>query len=168
MNTVYDNFLSFASPLINYLDEDQKERVLHGIKVFLLELDLFDKDDVKKKIANRELTRFRLMPAKTFVDYFDYYTEKSEIIQIRRESLLLALNRVSEDRCISVSVKAMKITKFYDLASALAADSRYASWIDDTAHDIRIDLSFACGQSNEISEELATLIKMRFDVSGGY
>ena len=155
MKTVYEHFLTYADSQLAGKDDATKKNVVMGIKAFLTEMDMVEEVDVEGKIARRELLRFKMMPADTFVAFFEYYEIRSKILQFRRECELLAVNRLKTDALISTEAKARKLEEFYELVAELALDKRYASWIDDMAALVKVDLSFATGKSNVISRDLA-------------
>lgn len=155
MKTVYDHFLNYASSLLKEQDDACKKNVFLGIKAFLSEMDMVAEEDPDGNIARRELVRFRMMPAETFVLFFDNYEVRSQILQFRRECELLAINRIKNNTTITMDAKSRKLREFYDLTAELALDKRYTSWIDDIAYLVQTDLAFATGKSNAISRELA-------------
>ena len=155
MKTVYKHFLTYADSQLAGKDDATKKNVVMGIKVFLTEMDMVEEADPEGKISRRELLRFKMMPADTFVAFFEYYEVRSKILQFRRECELLAVNRLKNDTLISTEAKARKLEEFYELVAELALDKRYASWIDDMAALVKVDLSFATGKSNVISRDLA-------------
>lgn len=155
MKTVYEHFLTYADSQLAGKDAATKTNVITGIKAFLTEMDMVEEADPGGKIARRELLRFKMMPVDTFVAFFEYYEIRSKILQFRRECELLAVNRLKNDTLISAEAKARKLAEFYELVAELALDKRYASWIDDMAALVKVDLSFATGKSNVISSDLA-------------
>lgn len=155
MKTVYEHFLTYADSQLAGKDDATKKNVVMGIKAFLTEMDMVEEADPEGKISRRELLRFKMMPADTFVAFFEYYEVRSNILQFRRECELLAVNRLKNDTLISTEAKARKLEEFYELVAELALDKRYASWIDDMATLVKVDLSFATGKSNVISRDLA-------------
>lgn len=155
MKTVYEHFLTYADSQLAGKDDATKKNVVMGIKAFLTEMDMVEEADPEGKISRRELLRFKMMPADTFVAFFEYYEVRSKILQFRRECELLAVNRLKNDTLISIEAKARKLEEFYELVAELALDKRYASWIDDMAALVKVDLSFATGKSNVISRDLA-------------
>ncbi len=155
MKTVYEHFLTYADSQLAGKDDATKKNVVMGIKAFLTEMDMVEEADPEGKISRRELLRFKMMPADTFVAFFEYYEVRSKILQFRRECELLAVNRLKNDTLISTEAKARKLEEFYELVAELALDKRYASWIDDMAALVKVDLSFATGKSNVISRDLA-------------
>lgn len=155
MKTVYEHFLTYADSQLAGKDDATKKNVVMGIKAFLTEMDMAEEADPEGKISRRELLRFKMMPADTFVAFFEYYEVRSKILQFRRECELLAVNRLKNDTLISTEAKARKLEEFYELVAELALDKRYASWIDDMAALVKVDLSFATGKSNVISRDLA-------------
>ena len=155
MKTVYEHFLTYADSQLAGKDDATKKNVVMGIKAFLTEMDMVEEADPEGKISRRELLRFKMMPADTFVAFFEYYEVRSKILQFRRECELLAVNRLKNDTLISTEAKARKLEEFYELVAGLALDKRYASWIDDMAALVKVDLSFATGKSNVISRDLA-------------
>lgn len=155
MKTVYEHFLTYADSQLAGKDDATKKNVVMGIKAFLTEMDMVEEADPEGKISRRELLRFKMMPADTFVAFFEYYEVRSNILQFRRECELLAVNRLKNDTLISTEAKARKLEEFYELVAELALDKRYASWIDDMAALVKVDLSFATGKSNVISRDLA-------------
>lgn len=155
MKTVYEHFLTYADSQLAGKDDGTKKNVVMGIKAFLTEMDMVEEADPEGKISRRELLRFKMMPADTFVAFFEYYEVRSKILQFRRECELLAVNRLKNDTLISTEAKARKLEEFYELVAELALDKRYASWIDDVAALVKVDLSFATGKSNVISRDLA-------------
>ena len=155
MKTVYEHFLTYAGSQLAGKDDATKKNVVMGIKAFLTEMDMVEEADPEGKISRRELLRFKMMPADTFVAFFEYYEVRSKILQFRRECELLAVNRLKNDTLISTEAKARKLEEFYELVAELALDKRYASWIDDMAALVKVDLSFATGKSNVISRDLA-------------
>lgn len=155
MKTVYEHFLTYADSQLAGKDDATKKNVVMGIKAFLTEMDMVEEADPEGKISRRELLRFKMMPADTFVAFFEYYEVRSKILQFRRECELLAVNRLKNDTLISTKAKARKLEEFYELVAELALDKRYASWIDDMATLVKVDLSFATGKSNVISRDLA-------------
>ena len=155
MKTVYEHFLTYADSQLAGKDDATKKNVVMGIKAFLTEMDMVEEADPEGKISRRELLRFKMMPADTFVSFFEYYEVRSKILQFRRECELLAVNRLKNDTLISTEAKARKLEEFYELVAELALDKRYASWIDDMAALVKVDLSFATGKSNVISRDLA-------------
>ena len=155
MKTVYEHFLTYADSQLAGKDDATKKNVAMGIKAFLTEMDMVEEADPEGKISRRELLRFKMMPADTFVAFFEYYEVRSKILQFRRECELLAVNRLKNDTLISTEAKARKLEEFYELVAELALDKRYASWIDDMAALVKVDLSFATGKSNVISRDLA-------------
>ena len=155
MKTVYEHFLTYADSQLAGKDDATKKNVVMGIKAFLTEMDMVEEADPEGKISRRELLRFKMMPADTFVAFFEYYEVRSKILQFRRECELLAVNRLKNDTLISTEAKARKLEEFYKLVAELALDKRYASWIDDMAALVKVDLSFATGKSNVISRDLA-------------
>lgn len=155
MKTVYEHFLTYADSQLAGKDDATKKNVVMGIKAFLTEMDMVEEADPEGKISRRELLRFKMMPADTFVAFFEYYEVRSKILQFRRECELLAVNRLKNDTLISAEAKARKLEEFYELVAELALDKRYASWIDDMAALVKVDLSFATGKSNVISRDLA-------------
>lgn len=155
MKTVYEHFLTYADSQLAGKDDATKKNVVMGIKAFLTEMDMVEEADPEGKISRRELLRFKMMPADTFVAFFEYYEVRSKILQFRRECELLAVNRLKNDTLISTEAKARKLEDFYELVAELALDKRYASWIDDMAALVKVDLSFATGKSNVISRDLA-------------
>lgn len=155
MKTVYEHFLTYADSQLAGKDDATKKNVVMGIKAFLTEMDMVEEADPEGKISRRELLRFKMMPADTFVAFFEYYEVRSKILQFRRECELLAVNRLKNDTLISTEAKARKLEEFYELVAELSLDKRYASWIDDMAALVKVDLSFATGKSNVISRDLA-------------
>lgn len=155
MKTVYEHFLTYADSQLAGKDDATKKNVITGIKAFLTEMDMVEEADPEGKIARRELLRFKMMPVDTFVAFFEYYEIRSKILQFRRECELLAVNRLKNDTLISAEAKARKLAEFYELVAELALDKRYASWIDDMAALVKVDLSFATGKTNVISSDLA-------------
>lgn len=155
MKTVYEHFLTYADSQLAGKDDATKKNVVMGIKAFLTEMDMVEEADPEGKISRRELLRFKMMPADTFVAFFEYYEVRSKILQFRRECELLAVNRLKNDTLISTEAKARKLEEFYELVAELALDKRYTSWIDDMAALVKVDLSFATGKSNVISRDLA-------------
>ena len=160
MKTVYEVFLDFANSRLSERSEECRRNVAAGIKAFLTEIDVCNEIDSTGDIANRELIRFQLMPADTFAAFFEHYEVRSQITRFRKECELLAQNRLKNDSLISSEVKTRKLTEFYELVAELAKDNRYSSWIDDMAALVRTDLSFAAGQSNTISQDLADWFEM--------
>ena len=155
MKTVYEHFLTYADSQLAGKDDATKKNVVMGIKAFLTEMDMVEEADPEGKISRRELLRFKMMPADTFVAFFEHYEVRSKILQFRRECELLAVNRLKNDTLISTEAKARKLEQFYELVAELALDKRYASWIDDMAALVKVDISFAAGKSNVISRDLA-------------
>ena len=155
METVYEHFLTYANSLLAEKDKECKKNVILGIKSFLAEMNIADSPDPDGRIADRELLRFKLMPAETFVTYFENYEIRSRILQFRRECELLAVKRLNNNTLISTEEKTHKLADFYELAAELASDKRYASWIDEMLTLVRTDLSFATGKTNIISRDLA-------------
>lgn len=158
MKTVYEYFLTYADSQLAGKDDATKKNVVMGIKAFLTEMDMVEEADPEGNISRRELLRFKMMPADTFVAFFEYYEVRSKVLQFRRECELLAVNRLKNDTLITTEAQTRKLTEFYDLVAALALDSRYASWIDDIASLIKTDLSFATGKSSAISSNLVEWI----------
>ena len=160
MKTVYEHFLRFADSLLAEKGDECKKNVASGMKAFLAEMDICNEVDPEGKISNRELLRFKMMPVDTFVAFFEYYEVRSRIVQFRRGCELLAVNRLKTGSLISNDAKARKLTEFYELVTELTLDKRYSSWIDDMATLVKTDLSFATGQSNVISRDIAEWLEM--------
>lgn len=158
-NTVYDCFLRLSAPKLTGQSLECQTRVYSGIRSFLEEMDLLCTDDPSGKISKREFFRFQLMPNETFVTYFEFYQICSQIAQLHKECELLAINRLKNNSTISEKIKHQKINAFYELATVVAGDRRYASWIDDMLYVIKLELSFAAGQTNAISKDLAEWLK---------
>ena len=105
MKTVYEHFLTYADSQLAGKDDATKKNVVMGIKAFLTEMDMVEEADPEGKISRRELLRFKMMPADTFVAFFEYYEVRSKILQFRRECELLAVNRLKNDTLISTEAK---------------------------------------------------------------
>lgn len=155
MKTVYEYFLTYADSLLTEKDSACKRNVALGIKAFLAEMELADLPDPDGRISERESLRFKLMPAETFVAYFENYKIRSRILQFQRECRLLAVSRLKNNTLISAEEKTRKLSDFYELVAELALDKRYTSWIDEMAMLVKADLSFATGKTNMISRDLA-------------
>ena len=160
MKTVYDYFVDYASEILNSAPAKLNPRVLQGITDYLSEMDLLSSEDEDGHFAAIEFTRFRLMKPQTLETFFEFYSTRSRIETIRKESELLALNRIHRGQTISNSVYHQKMNAFYEAATSLAADKRYSLWLERTENDIVLNLKYALGTSREISVALHEKIEM--------
>lgn len=155
MKTVYEWFQEYAQGVLADKDRRCKENIAAGIRAFLMEMDILEQSDPDGKVSRRELLRFKMMPTDTFAAFFEHYEERSRILQFRSECALLAMDRLQNGVLLSKDAKILKLSSFFDLTAELAKDSRYASWISEMLALVKKDLSFATGQSNEVSDDLA-------------
>lgn len=157
MKTVYDHFWAYADNLLEGKDNTCKRNVALGLKALLRERGMLEEADPDGRIANRDLTLFKLMPVDTFIACFENYELCAKILQFRMNCERLATARLISDALISAEAKMQKLADFYDLVADLALDNRYSSWIDDIATQVRLDLAFAAGQTVNVSDEVARI-----------
>lgn len=160
MKSVYDYFVDYASAVLNSSPDKLNLNVLQGIADYLKEMDLFSTEDADGCLSSVEFARFRLMRPKTLETFFEFYSVRSKIETIKKESELLALNRIHNGKTIPESVYHQKLDAFYTAATDLAADKRYSLWLDRTENDIVLNLRYALGKSREISVALHEKIEM--------
>lgn len=155
MSTVYDAFLEYYHQIkTNHNDPAPVEA---GIASYLESIGILPHTHFPdaEKIAHRELLRFKLMPEKTFVAFFENYATRNNIVQFVRETELLAINRSVKDKMISQEVYFNKLNTFYAISKELAADKRYTSWITSTLDEVTENLKYAAGLINTIPHKIA-------------
>lgn len=154
MKTVYDHFIDFTNSLLKEQSNHDDQKLRNGIMEYLLELDVCDITENAERIAERELIRFRGMTAQTFTAFFETFSIRTRIVQLVKESELLAVLRLQEGKTIQKEIYDGKLKSFYELAALIVSDRIYTAWLDDATECIIASLKFASGQTEEISEEI--------------
>lgn len=134
--------------------------IRQGIRDYLSELDLCMEEDASGELSQIEFARFSLMPPDTLAAFFEYYSARSKVEIIEKESELLAINRIRNGRIIHESVFQQKMDAFYAAATNLAADKRFSVWLDCKERNISLNLRYAMGVSKEVSIALHEKIEM--------
>lgn len=160
MKTVFDRFSEYACKALDTSRDTLPSGILQGIRDYLTELDLNTAEDEDGRLSQVELARFRLMPPSTLSAFFEFFSVRSQIEVIEKESELLALNRIQTGKTIREDTYRQKINAFYSASTSLAADERYSVWLSRTEKNIMLNLKYALGVSNEISVALHEKIEM--------
>jgi hypothetical protein len=105
------------------------------------------------------LIRFRGISPSEFVSFFSNYELRSKIEEFHRECSDLALNRLKTGATISEDQYKEKIQAYYQLATGLASDSRYSSWLSEIGREVSLDLKFSVNLSDVVSEAVVQLFK---------
>lgn len=162
MKSVYDFFIEYFMSIRQPSEDSQK--VEAGIAAYLNSVGLL-KNDVdesrSKKIAQRELARFKLMPLHTFIAFFENFELREQIQQIEKECKAMAINRADSGKKADQSFYQDKIDQLYGYATSLASDKRYKGWLDEITREITECLKFAVGISDEMPDSIAEAILYR-------
>lgn len=158
MNTVYGSFLDyFHSIMTGDYDPAPVEK---GIAEYLESIGI-DRDEHRpdaEKIANRELLRFRLMPEKTFVAFFENYSLRERIVRLLRETESMAVRRARDQVTIDQAEYSENLARFYAVSREIVQDKRYTVWIEDALQEVTENLKYAAGFTERIPDKAAERI----------
>jgi len=162
MKTVFDYFAEHYTVISSAPEVPQSIR--EGIAAYLgsigLGLDGAD-EGVNKKIARRELMRFKLMPQSTFAAFFENFELREQINRVSKECKLMAINRAVSGKTVDEAACKVKMVALYDSATPLSSDRRYKGWLDETTVEIAACLKFAAGVSDAVPDSVAEALGYR-------
>ena len=158
MNTVYKLFLDYFHNMTAEVAE--VESVEKGIAAYLESIGIKVEEETPNAdvIAHRELLRFKLMPEKTFVTFFENYGVREEISQFIRDTELAAMNRATKNETIGEEIYRERIHQFYSISKELAKNQRYTTWLEAALREATNNLKYAVGASNKIPDKVAERI----------
>ena len=158
MKYVIDYFKEFACSLLGKNYALEYPDVVDGIQYYIKEqqLDDYQRSDI---VSKRELIRFRGITPSEFIAFFTKYEMRAKLESYRRECSELALARLYTGLTISEEQCRKKLNEYYTLATDLATDPKYSTWLSKLGTGVSADLKFAANISNEISEEVVQLYR---------
>ncbi len=154
MNTVYRCFLDYYHSTA--ADSTAAEAVEKGIAAYLRSIGISPDEETPnaENAAQRELLRFKLMPPKTFAEYFENFETRERIHELVRETEELALNRAARAVTIGQPLYRETLNRLYALGEELMRDRRYASWMEAKLKEAADNLKYAVGASDRIPDKV--------------
>lgn len=130
-----------------------RDAVLNGITVYV-ENNCTHNDDEEsqKRIINREISRFKLMPLEVFERFFETYVIRKEVDVILNTCEMLAVNRINNSIFITDDKRQQIMEDYFLKSSELVNDC--CEWSIETTQYIIGLLDFANGKTDCISEEI--------------
>ena len=152
--TVYESFVRLIPEPIMDCPTEVRKSVLEGIHSYLNKMGGAERTEKAEQLAKREWMRFQGISKNSFVSFFANYELRSQIEQAKKECAIMAIHRINDGVQITAEDYERKLSSFYEMASGIVTDTRFAAWLEDITENVTGDLLFAAGRTDRVRHEV--------------
>lgn len=149
MSKTYDLLLNYAEDLLGEADSKLKD----GMLGYLKGNELFEIEDAVD--AEFSLLMFKKMPPAVFRSFFTHYAQRKNVEHLAMQAEAFALRRAMDGETISQERYQPLVEDLLKVGAELSEDEKNQSWLKPRMDAVLMNLKFAAGLSNEVSEEVA-------------
>ena len=150
MSVLLDSFIRYANSIA--MPDWESADVKAGIESYLHDHSLLESDD--EISAEVELLIFKEMSPPTFNAFFAKYAKRKSVESIEMAVRQAALQRALSGEIIAESDYHALSNRLIEASTVLSKDDQNERWLRGHLNDALINLKYAAGLSNELSESV--------------